>query len=294
MKQCLSLLLLCFATVALAQEGIDYVENSGDLNLKMVYVEGGTFAMGNDRHKLREVDEENVHEVELSDFYIGSTEVTVAQFASFVNATGYKTDAEVKGGSYIWDDEHAVMVYKKGVNWRCNETGDAIVESDYAYFPVVYVSWNDAVRFCEWLVTQTGVNYRLPTEAEWEYAARGGVESKGYVYSGSNKAQKVAWYWDDSTQQTHPVSYKLPNELGIYDMSGNVYEWCHDWYEDHYPTEKQVNPQGPTNEHQKLFRRVIRGGSWVVLKGFCRVSNRDSGAPNLGTSTSGFRIACSK
>lgn len=270
----------------------NYVENASLLDITMVYVEGGTFEMGTNRDKYREIDEENVHTVTLDGFYIGKTEITVAQFAAFVEDTGYITDAERKGRSFIWNDEKAIMEEKENVNWRYNEEGNLISAEDYSYYPVVYVSWQDAVKFCEWLSLKTGKEYSLPTEAEWEYAARGGNKSRGFMYSGNKKIKKVAWYWDNSKRNEHPVAYLMPNELGLYDMSGNVYEWCYDWYEDKYPTESQVNPKGPKNEKNKLFRRVIRGGSWATVKHFCRVANRDSGNPNLGTSTSGFRIVC--
>ena len=269
----------------------NYVENESILDIHMIYVEGGTFQMGTNKDRNREIDEENVHSVTLDDFFIGKTEITIAQFAKFVEETNYKTDAEIKGRSYIWDDEKALMVEKEGVNWRCNEVGNYISENDYSYYPVVYISWQDGVKFCEWLSSKTGKCYSLPTEAEWEYAARGGKYSKGYIYSGSKNVKKVAWYWDDSLREEHPVANLLANELGVYDMSGNVYEWCQDWYEDRYPTETQENPKGPQGSN-KLFRRVIRGGSWATTKEFCRVTNRDSGNPSLGTSTSGFRIVC--
>ncbi len=294
MKKNVLTLLVAFCTCLpiSAEELCNYVENESSLDINMVYVEGGTFLMGTNKDKYREIDEENVHLVKLDDFYIGKTEITIAQFAKFVEETNYKTDAEIKGRSYIWDDEKALMVEKENVNWRCNELGELINENDYSYYPVVYISWQDATAFCNWLSEKTGKKYSLPTEAQWEYAARGGKYSKGYMYSGSNKIKKVAWYWDDSQREEHPVSNLLPNELGIHDMSGNVYEWCYDWYEATYSTENQENPEGPENEKSKLFRRVIRGGSWATTKNFCRVTNRDSGNPNLGTSTSGFRIVC--
>jgi len=294
MKKNVLTLLVAFCTCLpiSAEELCNYVENESSLGINMVYVEGGTFLMGTNKDKYREFDEENVHLVKLDDFYIGKTEITIAQFAKFVEETNYKTDAEIKGRSYIWDDEKALMVEKENVNWRCNELGELINENDYSYYPVVYISWQDATAFCNWLSEKTGKKYSLPTEAQWEYAARGGRYSKGYMYSGSKKIKKVAWYWDDSQREEHPVSNLLPNELGIHDMSGNVYEWCYDWYEATYSTENQENPEGPENEKSKLFRRVIRGGSWATTKNFCRVTNRDSGNPNLGTSTSGFRIIC--
>lgn len=294
MKKNVLTLLVAFCTCLpiSAEELCNYVENESSLGINMIYVEGGTFQMGTNKDRNREIDEENVHSVTLDDFYIGKTEITIAQFAKFVEETNYKTDAEIKGRSYIWDDEKALMVEKEGVNWRCNEVGNYVNENDYSYYPVVYISWQDATAFCNWLSEKTGKKYSLPTEAQWEYAARGGRYSKGYMYSGSKKIKKVAWYWDDSQREEHPVSNLLPNELGIHDMSGNVYEWCYDWYEATYSTENQENPEGPENEKSKLFRRVIRGGSWATTKNFCRVTNRDSGNPNLGTSTSGFRIIC--
>lgn len=294
MKKNVLTLLVAFCTCLpiSAEELCNYVENESSLDINMVYVEGGTFQMGTNKDKYREIDEENVHLVKLDDFYIGKTEITIAQFAKFVEETNYKTDAEIKGRSYIWDDEKALMVEKENVNWQCNELGELINKNDYSYYPVVYISWQDATAFCNWLSEKTGKKYSLPTEAQWEYAARGGKYSKGYMYSGSNKIKKVAWYWDDSQREEHPVSNLLPNELGIHDMSGNVYEWCYDWYEATYSIENQENPEGPENEKSKLFRRVIRGGSWATTKNFCRVTNRDSGNPNLGTSTSGFRIIC--
>ncbi len=283
-------MLYCFTLVGAENVNHHYMENNSDLGIFMIYVEGGTYNMGNKKNKKREHDEENVHEVTLNDFFIGRTEVTVAQFAKFVKETNYKTDSEKNWGSYVWDDIHATMVFRNGVDWRFDESGDSLPISDYKYFPVVYVSWHDATEFCAWLSQKTGKIYTLPTEAEWEYAARGGNKSKSYVYSGSNKLENVAWFWNDSNVKLHPVANKLPNELGLFDMSGNAYEWCSDWYEDKYPMESQENPTGPVNEHKELFRRVIRGGSWVVFAEFCRVTNRDSGNPDLGTSTSGFRV----
>ncbi len=294
-KICFVVLLMFCSTLIQAKDVMNnYMENTSDLGMFMIYVEGGSFDMGNKKGRKHEHDEENVHQVTLSDFYIGRTEVTIAQFAKFVEETNYVTDSEQNGGSYIWDDNNAMMVFRDSVNWRYNESGDSIPKSDYSYFPVIYISWRDANEFCCWLSKKTGQLYTLPTEAEWEYAARGGKKSKKFVYSGSNNLESVAWYWNDSNVKIHPVANKVPNELGLFDMSGNAYEWCSDWYADQYPLESQENPQGPENDHQKLFRRTIRGGSWVVLAEFCRTTNRDSGDPNLGTSTSGFRVVCRK
>ena len=133
----------------------------------------------------------------------------------------------------------------------------------------------------------TGKNFRLPTEAEWEYAARGGNGSQGYKYSGSNTISDVAWYNGNSGSETHNVKTKSPNELGIYDMSGNVFEWCEDWYGG-YSSGSQTNPTGPSSG----FFRVLRGGSWYSNTKACRVSNRSNDSPGSRYSRYGFRVVC--
>jgi formylglycine-generating enzyme required for sulfatase activity len=149
-------------------------------------------------------------------------------------------------------------------------------------YPVENVSWDDVQDFIIKLNAATGKNYRLPTEAEWEYAARGGNQSKGYDYSGSNTLDDVAWHFNNSGEHTHPVGEKAPNELGIYDMSGNVCEWCSDIYGD-YPSTPQTNPQGPS----KGIYRVLRGGSWYDR---CDVGYRNSTNPYSYSNRVGFRL----
>ena len=155
--------------------------------------------------------------------------------------------------------------------------------------PVECVSWNDCQDFIEKLNRITGEHFRLPTEAEWEFAARGGNESKGCRYAGSNDLDEVAWYdedWDKGS--THPVAGKQPNELGLYDMSGNVYEWCADWYEeDYYQTSPEVDPQGPVS----VPFRVLRGGSWDGDAWLCRLSHRDWNDPVNGGYGCGLRLS---
>ena len=154
-----------------------------------------------------------------------------------------------------------------------------------ANYPMYYVSWEDCQEFISKLNALTGKNFRLPTEAEWEFAVRGGNKSRGYKYSGSNTLSNVAWYDDNSSYKTHPVATKAPNELGIYDMSGNVWEWCSDWYDD-YSSSSQYNPTGPNSGS----RRVIRGGSWFIYAWSCRVSNRDGNYPSIHGNI-GLRLA---
>ena len=218
----------------------------------MVYVEGGTFIMGaTAEQKNKYKDEEPAHSVTLSSFYIGKYEVTQS----------------------LWK---AVM----GSN-PSNRKGDNL--------PVENVSWNDCQTFLRKLNAMTGKNFRLPTEAEWEYAARGGNLSRGYQYSGSKKIDDVAWYNNNSGGETHPVGTKAPNELGIYDMSGNVWEWCQDWYGD-YHGYSQTNPTGPSSGSD----RVNRGGGWDYDARICRVAYRSLNAPDVKFSLLGLRLALSQ
>ena len=152
--------------------------------------------------------------------------------------------------------------------------------------PVECVSWDTCQEFIQKLNSLTGRNFRLPTEAEWEFACRGGINSRGYKYSGSNDIDNVAWYDGNSGDQTHPVGTKAPNELGIYDMSGNVWEWCSDWYAD-YTSNSQTNPKGP----QSGSFRVGRGGSWNGRAGYCRSSYRCIINPAYRFGSLGLRLA---
>ena len=222
-----------------------YVETAKGINLKMIYVEGGTFAMGSNSG---DDDERPVHNVTLDSYYIGETEITQAQWRAVMGSNPSR---------YTGDNR-----------------------------PVECVSWYDAQAFCTKLSELTGKRYVLPTEAQWEYAARGGNKSKGYTYSGSNNIDKVAKY--NSSEGHSNVKSKKPNELGIYDMSGNVWEWCSDWYGS-YSLSSQTNPQGPISGSYRVFR----GGGWDDLASSCRVANRDGNDyPSSTYKDSGFRVVC--
>ncbi|WP_337578355.1 SUMF1/EgtB/PvdO family nonheme iron enzyme [Prevotellamassilia timonensis] len=155
--------------------------------------------------------------------------------------------------------------------------------------PVEQVSWNDCQTFINRLNSYTGRNFRLPTEAEWEFAARGGNYSRHYKYSGSNYISDVAWYCDNSGNRTHPVGIKQANELGLYDMSGNVWEWCSDWYGS-YSSYSQSNPTGATSG----FGRVERGGNWCGLARYCCSSHRSYYAPGNSFDNLGLRLVLSQ
>ena len=237
------------------------------VTFNMVRVDGGTFQMGSNDSEA-DSDEQPVHQVTLSSYSIGETEVTQA----------------------LWE---AVMGSNPS-NWK----GSSL--------PVERVSWKDCQKFITRLNKKTGRTFRLPTEAEWEFAARGGNKSKGYKYSGSNTLDNVGWYWKNSGDRylsgtdkdwdwnkiknnngrTHPVKTKSPNELGIYDMSGNVYEWCQDW-KGTYSSSVQTNPSGPSSGSYRVFR----GGSWYYFAGRCRSSNRGDITPGYRDNDLGFRLA---
>ena len=254
------MVLVCIAGVVLGIVAyLNYRQNSpktivvNGVEFKMIKVEGGTFRMGATSEQGRYVayDEKPVHYVTLSDYHIGETEVT----------------------QELWQ---AVMgsnpSYFKGDNQR----------------PVENVSWDDCQEFIKKLNRLTGKKFRLPTEAEWEYAARGGKYSNDYVYkySVSNNADEVAWYHDNSGYETNPVKTKKANKLGLYDMIGNVCEWCNDWY-GYYQSNSQTNPTGPSEGEY----RVLRGGSWCYRDRFVRVSDRGGFTPDDRGNDVGLRLA---
>ena len=218
----------------------------------MVRVEGGTFTMGatpeqgSDEYRMAEP----AHQVTVSSFSIGKYEVTQEEWRAVMGSNP---------SNFIFRGSKR---------------------------PVEQVSWNDCQEFISKLNAKTGMHFHLPTEAQWEYAARGGNRSQHYKYAGSSVIESVAWFDDNSGSQTHDVGTKAPNELGLYDMSGNVSEWCYDWY-GRYSGESQTNPAGPASGSY----RVNRGGFWFCNASGCRVSNRGNCTPDYGLSHIGLRLA---
>ncbi|WP_251620329.1 SUMF1/EgtB/PvdO family nonheme iron enzyme [Odoribacter lunatus] len=241
----------------------NYTETALGVNMKMVYVASGSFMMGaTSEQGSNAFDyEKPVHQVVLSGYYIGAYEVTQGQWE------------KVMGTSVTQQRD------KANSSWPLYGVG-----SDY---PMYYVSWDEAQAFCRELSRRTGKRYVLPTEAQWEYAARGGNRNEGTKYSGSDAVDVVVWYDSNSGSSTHPVGTKRPNALGLYDMSGNVWEWCADWYGS-YPNMYQANPTGPSSGS----RRVYRGGSWFNSAAGSRVSNRNDGTPSRRDGHRGFRVVC--
>lgn len=239
---------------------VDIIQNavlpvSGPAKPVMIKIEGGIFLMG-DSSNFSDPDEKPLHKVTLQDFYLGQTEITVKQWKEYVKDVGRRMPGPPSWG---WQDDH----------------------------PVVNVTWEDAQSYCKWLSAKTKKNYRLPTEAEWEYAARGGKLSKGYRYSGAATVKDVAWYKENS-KSTNPVATKAKNELGLYDMSGNAWEWCSDYFGS-YPGMPVKNPR----KDEGIFV-VRRGGSWDDVEKRARVSYRIGNSPRRSYNTIGFRVAYSE
>lgn len=238
----------------------DFVETAAGLNMKMVYVEGGDFLMGAtaEQGSDGDSDEQVIRRVRLDSYYIGECEVTQEQWA------------KVMGTS---------------IQQQAGKAGESVFRGIGPDYPMYYVSWEEAMAFCQELSRMTGRTYCLPTEAQWEYAARGGKKSDGTKYSGSWSIDAVAWY-SNSGSNTHLVKNKRANGLGLYDMSGNVWEWCLDWYSNSYNVNDTNNPTGPSLGSY----RVLRGGSWYNDARGCRVSTRTYLSPGSRFNNIGFRV----
>ena len=241
---------------------------SGD-SFVMVYVEGGQFSMGctNDQQGNCESDESPAHYVRLTDYYIGETEVTQG----------------------LWQAVMGTSVYQQ----RDKANSAWTMEGVGANYPMYYVNHSEAEEFCSRLNNllrsqlPQGYKFRLPTEAQWEYAARGGKKDRPSLYAGSDYIGEVAWYKDNSNEDNHPVKTKDPNELGLYDMSGNIWEWCQDWYSASYYASSPTDT--PKNLSSGSYR-VLRGGSFYDHATYCRVADRNCTAPSSRSGNSGFRL----
>ncbi len=264
--------IICVAVLScstLRKSGINtYEENVKGLDIELTEVIGGEFLMGgNEEDSTTFIDELPLHNVKLHSYYISTYEITNQQYSIFCK----ETRRELPQGSK-----------------------DRSPNS-----PAIYVSWDDAAEFCRWLSEISNKEYRLPTEAEWEYAARGGIKSKGYKYAGSNDINEVSNY-DDAIMLNDDslnlkiidqVGQKRPNELGIYDMSGSVWEWCYDGYSDDYYSESPK--ENPINLDQSLGK-VARGGGWLNTPKYHLISNRDHDLYSAADVDLGFRVVLVK
>ena len=257
----------------------------------MIFIKGGTFAMGETEGM---PFESPVHTVELDSFLIDAAEVTVAEFAKFVEATGYKTEAENFGWSAVFDFETSEWRRTDGANWRHPEGRNSTPDPNE---PVSQISWNDAAAYAKW------AGKRLPTEAEFEYAARGGLDGKKYAWGDELKpgGKFLANWWqgsfparntrEDGFLARAPVKNFAPNGYGLYDMTGNVWEWTADWFdENYYESSPKKNPKGAREGTEKS----IRGGSFLCADNFCsnyRVAGRSRSTPDSGMNNLGFRCA---
>ena len=260
----------------------------------MVFVRGGIFLMGSPENEAGRGDNETQHRARVHDFCMAKYLVTLAQFESFIKESNYWTDADKDGSSFI---SYRNESYKRsGVNWRCDPEGEFQKDKQH---PVIHVSWNDVSAYCKWMSEKFKKNYRLPTEAEWEYACRAGTTTPfntgtnltmeqanfnvGYSYHNYPRGKKLG--------KTTPVSSYPPNGCGLYDLHGNVWEWCLDWYDEKYYDEcKQRgivdNPQGP----ETGSNHVMRGGSWNYDLKYCRSACRQYYYPSFHYFDGGFRL----
>jgi formylglycine-generating enzyme required for sulfatase activity len=251
-----------------ASAGKNITFTANGVSFEMIFVEGGTFIMGcTSEQSDCSNSEKPTHSVTLSDFYMGKFTVTQKLWQA-VMGTNVQQQRDLAG-----------------TNWPLKGEGDD--------FPMYYINYNECEEFCSKLnrllanQLPEGYKFRLPTEAQWEYAARGGKKSKDYKFSGSDYIDEVAWYDGNSGSKTHEVGGKDKNELDIYDMSGNVWEWCQDWYgETYYSSSPSSNPKGPSSGSY----RVLRGGGWSSSAQGCRVTYRDGNAPSNRYSSYGFRL----
>lgn len=272
------------------------ITNSIDMQLALIPT--GEFAMGaGPMEEFVDIDE-RAHRVAISrPFYLGVYEVTLGQFRQFVEATAYKTEGEQGDGRNLGYTGGGSQFDTGPFSWR-----DPGFPQDDNH-PVVLVSWNDAAEFCRWLSHKENRTYRLPTEAEWEWACRAGTTTRfssgddestltkvANIHTVQPKDDSKAVFWGDGYAFTLPVGSFQPNPFGLYDMHGNVQEWCVDWYEpDYYARSPKIDPQGPTKSTDK---RSVRGGSYHIMPWHARSANRAAGTPSYRFYDLGFRVVC--
>ncbi len=257
-------------------------ELTNSIGMKFRLIQPGTFMMGSPASEAGRASDERQHQVTLTQpFYMGVYPVTVGDFKRFVDKVGYKTEGERDGkGAYGRTGKEWKQDAK--ITWR--NPGFTQTDKD----PVVCVSWNDAQSYCQWLSALEGKSYRLPTESEWEYGCRAGSRTAYCFGDGEARLGEYAWYDSNSGNKTHAVDQKKPNAWGLYDMHGNVWEWCSDWHGE-YPSGAVTDPTGASTGSY----RVLRGGCWYVVAANCRSAIRLRFGPSFRSYYLGFRLALS-
>ena len=272
-------------SVGFSQDRAVAIQLTKGVLLNLVYVPSGEFNQGSPNAEPGRKGDESLRRVKLtSGFLLGKYPVTVGEFKAFVAETLYKTEAEQgKSGGFGFDGKE--LVQRPNFNWQ--SPGFMITDEH----PVCLVTVNDAMAFLSWLNKKTNRNFSLPTEAQWEYACRAGADTRFSLGDSESDLDSLGFYKGNSGDGTRPVGKKKPNAFGLYDMSGNVFEWCSDVYSD-YPKGDATDPNQRTPKQGDKVRNVLRGGSWLRSADSCRSAARYRNDPRSRNADNGFRVCC--